>query len=85
MTIEQLECLADGLSVSACGRTFVVDRMRVRPTTTGHDLAFVVAGTDLAPRVHLAPNRLASASWEEMSDMLRHLVARVACANAAIG
>ena len=81
MTIEQLESLADGLTVSACGRTFVVDRMRVRPVTSGHDVNFIVAGTDLAPRVHLAANQLANASWEEMSKVLQHLVARVACQN----
>jgi hypothetical protein len=79
MTIEQLEYLADGLSVSACGRTFVVDRTRVRAANAGHDVAFVVAGTGLAPRLHLAANRLASASWEEMSATLRHVVARLVC------
>jgi hypothetical protein len=79
MTVQQLEHLADGLSVSACGQTLVVDRMRVRAMKDGHDVAFIIAGTDLAPRVHLAPNRLASASWEEMSDVLRHVVTRVAC------
>ena len=79
MTIEQLEHLADGLSVSACGQTFVLDRTRVRPVSAGHDVSFVIAGTDLAPRVHLAPNQLASSNWEEMSVVLRHLVARLAC------
>jgi hypothetical protein len=79
MTIEQLEHLADGLSVSACGQTYVLDRTRVRPSGAGHDVSFVVAGTDLAPRVHLAVNQLASADWEEMSTLLRHLVTRLAC------
>jgi hypothetical protein len=81
MTIEQLETLADGLTVSACGRTFVVDRMRVRPAKSGHDINFIVAGTGLAPRVHLAPNQLAATSWEQMSNVLRHVVARLACQN----
>ena len=79
MTIEQLEHLADGLSVSACGHTFVVDRTRVRPANAGHDVSFVIAGTGFAPRVHLAANRLASSDWEEMSAVLRRLVARLAC------
>ena len=79
MTIEQLEQLGDGLSVFACGQTFVLDRTRVRPANAGHDVSFVIAGTDLAPRMHLAASRLASSSWEEVSAMLRRLVARVAC------
>jgi hypothetical protein len=79
MTIEQLEHLADGLSVSACGQTFVVDRTRVREAGGGHDVSFVIAGTDLAPRLHLASSRLSSADWEEMSKMLRHVVTRLTC------
>ena len=79
MTIAQLEHLADGLSVSACGQTLVIDRTRVRQVTGGHDVSFVIAGTDLAPRLHLSPNQLATASWEEMSTLLRHVAARVAC------
>lgn len=79
MTVQQLEHLADGLSVSACGQTLVVDRTRVRPANAGHDVSFVIAGTDLAPRVHLAPNRLSASSWEEMSVLLRRVVTRVAC------
>ena len=81
MTIEQLEQLGDGLSVVACGQTFVLDRTRVRPVKAGHNVSFVIAGTDLAPRMHLAANQLASSSWEDVSNMLRRLVARVACRN----
>jgi hypothetical protein len=79
MTIAQLEHLADGLSVSACGQTLVIDRTRVRPVTGGHDVSFVIAGTDLAPRLHLSSHQLAAANWEEMSTLLRHVAARVAC------
>ena len=79
MTIQQLEHLADGLSVDACGQTLVLDRTRVRAANAGHDVSFIVAGTGLAPRVHLAPSQLASASWEDMSALLRHVVTRVAC------
>jgi hypothetical protein len=79
MTIEQLEHLGDGLSVSACGQTFVLDRTRVRSAKSGHDVSFVIAGTGIAPRVHLSAHQLESASWEEMSEVLRHLVARLAC------
>lgn len=79
MTIEQLEHLADGLSVSACGQTYVLDRTRVKPAGGGHDVSFVIAGTDMAPRVHLSPNRLSTSDWQEMSTLLRHLVTRLAC------
>jgi hypothetical protein len=79
MTIEQLEHMGDGFSVSACGQTFVLDRTRVRAVGAGHDVSFVIAGTGLAPRMHLSPSQLASTSWEEMSAVLRHLVARLAC------
>ena len=79
MTVQQLEYLADGLSVSACGQTLVLDRTRVRPAGGGHDVSFLIAGTDLVPRVHLSPNQLATSSWDEMSRVLRRLVARVVC------
>jgi hypothetical protein len=79
MTIQQLEHLADGLSVSACGQTLVLDRTRVRQTRTGHDVCFVIAGTNLAPRFHLSPGQLAISTWEELSTALRRVAARVAC------
>ena len=80
MTVQQLECLADGLSVSACGQTLVLDRTRVSPRGGGHDVAFIVAGTGLAPRLHLRTNQLASASWEDLSAALQHVVRRLVCA-----
>jgi hypothetical protein len=79
MTVQQLEHLGDGLSVSACGRTLVLDRTRVRPSAGGHDVSFVIAGTDLAPRIHLSRGQLSIGSWDEMSVLLRHVAARVAC------
>jgi hypothetical protein len=79
MTVQQLEYLADGLSVSACGQTLVLDRTRVRAAGAGHDVCFVIAGTDLAPRLHLAPDQLSSSTWEEMSAVLRRVTARVVC------
>ncbi|HTM26954.1 MAG TPA: hypothetical protein VL225_17275 [Vicinamibacterales bacterium] len=79
MTVQQLEHLADGLSVFACGRTLVLDRTRVRPVAGGHDVSFVIAGTDLAPRIHLSRGQLSTGSWDEMSVLLRHVAARVVC------
>lgn len=79
MTVQQLEHLADGLSVSACGQTLVLDRMRVKARQDGHDLAFIIAGTDFAPRLHLRANQLASATWEDMSGVLQHVIRRLAC------
>jgi hypothetical protein len=79
MTVQQLEHLADGLSVSACGRTLVIERTRVRRVAAGHDVSFLIAGTDLAPRIHLGRDQLSSSTWEEMSAALRLVAARVAC------
>ena len=79
MTIQQLEHLADGLSVSACGRTLVLDRTRVLAAPAGHDVSFLIAGTELVPRIHLLPDQLATSTWEEMSALLRRVAARVVC------
>ena len=79
MTVQQLEYLADGLSVSACGRTLVLDRTRVNVRRDGHDVAFIIAGTGLAPRLHLRANQLASASWEDLSTALQRMVRRLVC------
>ncbi len=79
MTVQQLEHLADGLSVFACGQVLVLDRTRVRPAGAGHDVSFIVAGTGLAPRVHLSRVQLSTSTWEEMSALLRQVTTRVAC------
>jgi len=79
MTVQQLEYLADGLSVVACGQTLVLDRTRVRPAGGGHDVSFLITGANLTPRVHLGPERLACSTWEEMSSILRRVSARVVC------
>ena len=79
MTVQQLEYLADGLSVSACGQTLVLDRTRVRTRPNGHDVAFIVAGTGLAPRLHLRTNQLASSSWEDIAIALQGIVRRLVC------
>jgi hypothetical protein len=42
-------------------------------------VAFIVAGTGLAPRLHLRTNQLASASWEDLSAALQHVVRRLVC------
>ena len=83
MTAQQLEQLGDGLSISVCGRTLVLDRTRVREASGGHDVSFVIAGTDLAPRLHLAPSQLATGTWEELSSVLRRVAAHVACGGRA--
>ena len=79
MTVQQLEHLADGLSVFACGQTLALDRTRVRPAGGGHDVSFLIAGTHLAPRIHLGPEQLACSTWEEISRVLRRVSARVVC------
>jgi hypothetical protein len=79
MTVQQIECLADGLSVLACGQTLVLDRTRVRPAGAGHDVSFVIAGTGLAPRVRFSPAQLSTSTWEEIAVILRHVASRVVC------
>ena len=79
MTVQQLEYLADGLSVVACGQTLVLDRTRVRAAGGGHDVSFLITGSNLTPRLHLGAGRLASSTWEELSSVLRRVSARVLC------
>lgn len=78
MTIEQLTYLAEGLSVSACGQTLAIDRMRVGERRGGVDVAFRIAGTDLAPRIRLSRDQLETSTWDEMASVLRHVTCRAA-------
>ena len=52
MTIEELVPLTNGLTVSACGSTFVCDRARITPVRNDAiDMAFLMAGTNLVPPI----------------------------------
>ena len=78
MTIQQVECLTDGLSVCAPGGPFVLDRPRVCAVPDGIDVSFRIAGTDVAPRLHLTRVQLSSSTWDEMAAVLRHVATSAA-------
>jgi hypothetical protein len=74
MTIEQLVPLTNGLSLTACNQTLVLDGTRVtRFPDRSIEMAFRIAGTDLAPRLRLSGLRLASSSLEEIVTIVRRV------------
>ncbi|PYR87856.1 MAG: hypothetical protein DMF84_30420 [Acidobacteria bacterium] len=76
MTIEQLVPLTNGLSLTACNQTLVLDRTRItRLPDRSIEMAFRIAGTDLAPRLRLSALRLAASSLEEIITIVRHVAA----------
>jgi len=77
MTIEQLAPLTNGLSLFACNQTVMLDRARItRLPDRSVEMAFRIAGTDLAPRLRLSAIRLATSSLEDMTTAIRHVAAR---------
>ena len=80
MTIEELVPLTNGLSVTACGQTLVCDRTRVVPVKNdAFDLKFLIAGTDLVPRLRLSRDKVSTARADELTRMIRRVVAAIAC------
>jgi hypothetical protein len=78
MKTEDLVDLTNGLSVTACGQTLVCDRARLIPVREGAlDLAFLIAGTDIVPRLRLTIERLSRTTADEMAAVVRR-VARAA-------
>jgi hypothetical protein len=76
MTIEQLVPLTNGLSFSACNQTLVLDRARVtRFPDQSVEMAFRIAGTDLAPRLRLSAMRLAASSLDDLIAIVRRVAA----------
>ena len=72
MTIEQLVPLANGLSLIACNQTLVLDGTRVtRFPDRSIEMAFRIAGTDLAPRFHLSGMRLATSSLDDIVGVVQ--------------
>jgi hypothetical protein len=79
MTIEQLAPLVNGYSLNACGQTMVLDRLRVRSVPDrALEFAFLIAGTDLVPRLRLTRERFASAGWDDLSRIFRRVASRAA-------
>jgi hypothetical protein len=78
MTIDQLVPLTNGLSANAGAQALMLERARVsRGSDKTIDISFRIAGTDLAPRLSLPSQRLASSSIDEIVAILRRVVARV--------
>jgi hypothetical protein len=74
MTIEQLVPVTNGLSVTACNQTLVLDRTRItRFPDRSIEMAFRIAGTDVAPRLRLSALRLASSSLDEIVTIVRRV------------
>lgn len=78
MKTEDLVTLTNGLSVTACGQTLVCDRARIIPVRKdAMDLKFLIAGTDIVPRVRLTLDRISRATSDELAGIVRR-VARAA-------
>ena len=76
MTIDQLVPLTNGLSLTACNQTVVLDRTRItRFPDRSIEMAFRIAGTDLAPRLRLSGLRLASSSLDDIISVVRRVAA----------
>ena len=76
MTIEQLVPLTNGLSLMACNQTLVLDGTRItRFPDRSIEMAFRIAGTDLAPRLRLSALRLASSSLDDIVTIVRRVAA----------
>lgn len=80
MKIEDLVPLTNGLSVTACGQTLVCDRTRVVPVRSDAiDLKFLIAGTDMVPRLRLPRERVLNATADEVARIVRRVVSKVIC------
>jgi len=75
MTIDDLVPLTNGLTVTACGNTLVCDRARITPVRADAiDLSFLMAGTDVVPRLRLARARVLAASPDDVTRILSRVV-----------
>jgi hypothetical protein len=81
MKIEDLVPLTNGLTVTACGSSFVCDRARVRAVADNAiEVKFLMAGTDFVPRLRLLRERLLSATPDEVMTIVRRVVkSAIAC------
>lgn len=79
MTVEQLAPRVNGFSLTACGQTMVLDRLRVRSISDrAVEFAFLIVGTDLVPRLRLTRERLAGSSWDDLARIFTRVAARAA-------
>jgi hypothetical protein len=77
MTIDELVTLTNGLSLRAGGQTLVCDRARLtRVSDESVDMAFLIAGTDIVPRLRLARARLDRDTPDEVANIVRRVARR---------
>lgn len=75
MKIEDLVPLTNGLSVTACGQTLVCDRARIRPIRNDAlDMKFLIAGTDLVPRLRITRERVLKATADDFARIVGRVV-----------
>jgi hypothetical protein len=75
MTIEDLVPLTNGLTVTACGQTLVCDRSRITPVRNDAvDLSFLMAGTNIVPRLRLLRERVLGATRDEVTTIVERVV-----------
>jgi hypothetical protein len=81
MTIEDLVPLTNGLTITACGSTLVCDRARITPIKDDAiDMKFLIAGTDIVPRLRLLRERVLSATQDDVRKIVQRVVKRaIAC------
>jgi len=81
MTIDDLIGLTNGLTVTACGSTFVCDRASITPVRNDAiDMKFLMAGTDFVPRLRLLRQRVLEATPEDVTKIVRRVVrSAIAC------
>jgi hypothetical protein len=77
MKIEDLVLLTDGLSVPAGTGVMTCDRARIAPVRDhAIDLSFLIAGTDVVPRLRLTRERIAAATAEEVIGIIQRVARR---------
>lgn len=75
MKIEDLVPLTNGLSVTACGQTLVCDRARIRAIRNDAlDMKFLIAGTDLVPRLRITRERVLKATADDLARIVGRVV-----------
>jgi hypothetical protein len=81
MTIEDLVPFTNGLTVTACGHTLVCDRTRVTPVRNDAiEVKFLMAGTDVVPRLRLLRERVLAATPDEVAMIVQRVVkSAIAC------
>jgi hypothetical protein len=77
MKIEELVPLTNGLSVHDGPRTMVCDRARItRIGDDAVDMSFLIAGTDIVPRLRLRKDRIDRGTPEDLARVVQNVARR---------